>query len=289
MKNANNLSVSVAIPTKERHADLADCLASIAKQTRLPDEVIVIEGGKSIMDDKDIPKMLPNTTLIHFPDSSGLTASRNKALTLVSKDIVIFLDDDLVLDEHFVEKITEPFGVESLAPIGGIVGNMSNYSPEKDDIIPSLIRRVFLMPMKGDGKFRLSGAPTFVYGQKQIKEVEFIAGGITAYRREIFGEYRFDENLKGPSLGEDDDFSFRISRKYRNYYTPFALALHKQSSANRTTGILRVIKRCGTYMYLAVKNRSCIYWPFTLFMVLGILLESFYFLLKKVFKGIWKR
>ncbi len=289
MKNASNLSVSIAIPTKDRHADLADCLASIGRQTRLPDEVIVIEGGKSIIDDKDIPKMLPNTALIHFPDSSGLTASRNKALTLISKDIVIFLDDDLVLDEHFVEKITEPFCTEGFAPIGGVVGNMSNYSPEKDDIIPSLIRSVFLMPMKGDGRFRLSGAPTFVYGQDRIKEVEFIAGGITAYRRAVFSEYKFDENLKGPSLGEDDDFSFRISRKYRNYYTPFALALHKQSSANRTTGIQRVLKRCGTYLYLAVKNRSFIYWPFTLLMVFGIFLESFYFLLKKVFKAIWKR
>jgi GT2 family glycosyltransferase len=289
MKNANSLSVSIAIPTKDRHADLADCLASISRQTRLPDEVVVIEGGKSIIGSNNIPQGLMNTVLVHFPESSGLTASRNKALALVSKDIVIFLDDDLVLDEHFVEKITEPFGVEAFAPIGGVVGNMSNYSPEKDDVIPALIRRIFLLPMKGDGKFRLSGAPTFVYGQKQIKEVEFIAGGITAYRREIFDEYKFDENLKGPSLGEDDDLSFRISRKYRNYYTPFALALHKQSSANRTTGIQRVLKRCGTYLYLAAKNRNPVYWPFTLIMVFGILLESFYFLLKKVFKAIWIR
>jgi len=278
-------TVSVIIPTKERPEDLMACLASIYRQTYMPSQVIVVEGGMSGTSKKLVRTTYPNAQFVEFPESTGLTSSRNRALSIISGEISIFLDDDVVLDEDFVEKITEVFSMEDFNSIGGVVGNMFGYKGGNDSFLHYLIKRLFLMPIRGDGRFRLSGAPTFIYGAKDIKQVEFIAGGISGYRTKIFDEFRFDENLKGSSLGEDKDFSYRISRKYRNYYTPFAMADHKQSPVNRTGGLARLIERSSTSLYLTRKNSPIILWPFGAIMIIGYFVEAAYFFIKKVFVG----
>ncbi len=56
-----------------------------------------------------------------------------------------------------------------------------------------------------------------------------------ALRREILGEFRFDEALKKHSYMEDDLFSYSIYKKYPKglYITPFAKCIHKASPAGR--------------------------------------------------------
>ena len=62
-------------------------------------------------------------------------------------------------------------------------------------------------------------------------EVEFLCGGQTAYRRQVCEEFGFDEDFfSGYSALEDVDFSYRVSRKYRNHYCPRARCFHNNMS-----------------------------------------------------------
>jgi hypothetical protein len=79
------------------------------------------------------------------------------------------------------------------------------------------------------GKFRLSGfstSPTPSKPGATVLETEGAPGGYTAYYKEVLNEFRFDENLKGYAWGNDADISYRISRKYKNIFTPKAKMIH---------------------------------------------------------------
>ena len=73
-------------------------------------------------------------------------------------------------------------------------------------------------------------------------------------RREVAAEVRFDEQLSNYSLGEDDDFSYRLSRRGRIRYEPAAVVHHHKLGARkmdqRKLDRLRVVNRA----YLFRKN-----------------------------------
>ena len=56
-----------------------------------------------------------------------------------------------------------------------------------------------------------------------------------AYKREVFKEQKFDENLLGYTVVEDIDFTFRLFKKYPKslYITPFAKIKHRVSQIER--------------------------------------------------------
>ena len=211
-------SVSIIIPTMNRPLELAVCLDSISKQSLRPKQTIVIEAGKEDLSENMLREKYPEVLFLRFPESS-LTSARNRAIKDAEGDIVIFLDDDIILEPGFVYAMTEVFKIKGLSSIGGVCGNITNQISGSEKWMHRLILKAFFMGESGSGKFKISGAPTFVYGSNRVKEVEFIPGGITAYRRSLFDEFLFDEKLKGYCYGEDADFSYRISRKYKNYYT----------------------------------------------------------------------
>lgn len=276
--------ISIVIPTKDRIDDLKECLNTIGVQSIPADEVIVVDGGKGNKTDLIIKKYYPSVIFCKYPKSTGLTDSKNFGVKRSNGDIIIFLDDDIVLEKNFIKNIVELFNRKVWEGIGGIAGNLTNQSFSPPKGVGYLIKKIFLLPMQGSGSFRLSGAPTFVYGSTEDKQVEFLPGGVTAWRREIFNEYSFDENLKQGSYGEDADFSYRVSRKYKNYYTPYANAFHKTSKTNRIKGVRLIMMRSKAFWYLARKNRNIIYYPFTSIMILGLWVEAANALMNRILK-----
>jgi len=66
-----------------------------------------------------------------------------------------------------------------------------------------------------------------------IVEVDFLPGGICSYRRRVFDEFLFTERYRALGFGEDKDFSYRVSRKYRLLVTPHAKLHHLNSPEMR--------------------------------------------------------
>lgn len=79
-------------------------------------------------------------------------------------------------------------------------------------------------------------------------------GCFMSARRLIAAEVRFDENLAGYALGEDEDFAYRLSRRGRIRYIPDVAVVHEKfgfaASDARTFG--RVVLR--NHVYLLRKN-----------------------------------
>lgn len=122
---ASNLSISVVIVTRNRAESLSDTLISLTKQSRQPDEVIVVDNGS-----KDHTK----ETILSFSDSlnakyvyeptRGIQHARNAGLQSAAGDIIAFIDDDCVADENWLRYIEIPFIRD---PNIGVVGGEVSY------------------------------------------------------------------------------------------------------------------------------------------------------------------
>jgi glycosyltransferase involved in cell wall biosynthesis len=99
------MDISVLITTHNRHAELRRAIASVAAQTRLPRELVIVDDGSTppvALDDLQLPAALP-LRLIRNPAPSGPARARNIGIAAAQGAWIAFLDDD---DEFRPGKIT---------------------------------------------------------------------------------------------------------------------------------------------------------------------------------------
>lgn len=111
---------SIVIPTFGRIEFLKDCLQSVADQNLKPKEVFIIDNNRSTQDQKLVKNVVDVFSVgeISFsyqlgPVNSGAVA-RNFGASLVSSDIVAFLDDDVILELDYYEKLMNIFNNDDL-------------------------------------------------------------------------------------------------------------------------------------------------------------------------------
>lgn len=274
---SNELKISIIIATKNRLHDTLKCLESLASQTLLPDEVLIIDASDvTELGEKIINFHLNNLIYIHT--KAGMTYQWNVGVKNSSGDLIFILDDDTILSKNFVEEIYNVFKNDNQGLIGGVCGNLIHIREINNQdaslssrILFSLHRQInriwsklFLLPRQGNGMFQISGFPTYPFGSNSIRYVECLPGGLTAYRREVFKEFMFDEEIRYMA---DDEFSYRESRKYLNVYMPYAKIIHNVSPKAREMPYMRSKLFILSYIYYfkknmpkSFKNRLAFYW-----------------------------
>jgi GT2 family glycosyltransferase len=260
------MKTSVIICTKNRVEEPIECVRSVVSQSVPPDELIIVYGGTEEVYLR-IKEEFPRDSRFKYIRStchSCLSVDRNLGVRYSSGDIIIFLDDDTVLDKDFIKEIVKTFESDTSKKVGGVMGDIVNLERPETILrklhanLHLIIARVFLLPSFGDGRFRASSAPTFIHGAREIKDIEVLSGCDMAFRRDVFKGFQFDEDF--PDLyTDDDDFSYRVSRKYRNVYTPYAKLSHVKSpiasgSARGTRSYERAKTTVMSNYYLLEKN-----------------------------------
>lgn len=99
----STFALSVCICTRDRPAELAECLRSIARSTVPVAQVIVSDDGIPDGPAVAIAEEL-GADYVRGP-RRGLCANRNRALSLVTGTHVLFLDDDALLAPQFAASI----------------------------------------------------------------------------------------------------------------------------------------------------------------------------------------
>jgi GT2 family glycosyltransferase len=94
--STDNHRISVIIPTSGR-ATLAHCRAALTRQTRAPDEVIVVVDHQR----------------------HGAAWARNEGLRQATGDLIAFTDDDCVPPPNWLEQLTEAIDRHDAAGVGG--------------------------------------------------------------------------------------------------------------------------------------------------------------------------
>jgi GT2 family glycosyltransferase/glycosyltransferase involved in cell wall biosynthesis len=98
--------VSVVIPTFNRREKLLRCLSALERQSVLPQEfeVIVIDDGSTEGTAEAVrARAFPFSLKLIRQVNQGPAAARNAGVAMAEGEIVLFMGDDIVADEHLLE------------------------------------------------------------------------------------------------------------------------------------------------------------------------------------------
>jgi GT2 family glycosyltransferase len=231
-------------------------------QRRPPDELVIVDAGSQ----PDLGSRLSQQTegqmpLVHVRSKPGLTHQRNVGIASSQGDAVLFLDDDVELDERYVDEVAgllESDASQSLDAVRGTVVECSGGQPHRPAATRSwrhtfgqTLERVFLLAGDGDGRLKRSGFPTRL-SQGKPSYVQVLSGCSMCFRRKVFDTVRFDEKLTGYGWMEDVDMSRQLQEKgFRIYYWPAARLIHHNSGSARTppAALGRMMAHNHYYLY----------------------------------------
>ena len=107
-RRSGPLQISLVVTTFERPQALNLVLLSVARQRRLPDEVIVADDGSGEETARLVASWSRRLAVpVHhvWQENTGFRAgrSRNRGIAAARGEYILLIDGDMVLDEHFVE------------------------------------------------------------------------------------------------------------------------------------------------------------------------------------------
>lgn len=104
------LTLSIVIPVYNEENHLKACLDSIANQTVMPDEVIVVDNN-SRDHSVEVAKSYPFVRVIHESEQ-GIVHTRNTGFDAVASDIIGRIDGDTVLPRDWVRRVKHFYSVD---------------------------------------------------------------------------------------------------------------------------------------------------------------------------------
>jgi len=253
------VSSSVIICTRNRTADLVHALNSLAQQTELPTELIIVDSSTTPVQGEESfasvfsPNYFPATQLKYLHTGPGLPYQRNIGIAHATCAVVHFLDDDVELDANYLQSMNSVFN--NNPHFAGGMGTVCNIPDSYRYKAYCMLSRVFLLQRNfASGNFTLSGLPTHAYGNNKFASVEALGGCCMAYRRTVFQKHLFDEKLGGYAFMEDCDFSRRVSFDAPLFFNPDAKMLHFASPLARDGVVKNRAMYAYNYTYLFFKN-----------------------------------
>ncbi len=190
----------------------------------------------------------PDTDIRYVASETGAALQRNVGIDLAHGDVVIFIDDDCTVEPGLFKVLTRAYGDPSVV---GVTGRIDGPSCERLGSNPHSRLRWLLLGGGRQGSMTSFGFRRPIIDVEQARDVQYMPGPLMSARRDLAAEVRFDERLAAYSLGEDDDFSYRLSRRGRIRYDPSAVVNHHELGwrhmDRREMDRLQVINR--TYLF----------------------------------------
>lgn len=213
------IPVSAIIATKDRPIFLKRTLESIAGQSVLPAEVIVVDGSDTKQSQLIYEALGVQPFSLVFVKAMHLGAAtqRLQGIELAIHDFIWFVDDDIVLDPNCTERLWGAF--ESFPATGAVNAMIINQRYTKPGKLTRLMYRLM------DGRPCLSYAGRLIgpawnllpEDDPELAEYvpcEWLNTTCTMYRKSAFPVPVFDHFFTGYSMMEDVAVSAVISRNH---------------------------------------------------------------------------
>jgi GT2 family glycosyltransferase len=214
--------ISLVICTRDRPDDLARCLASLAEQTRPPDQVLVVDNASSDHRTRAVAEAA-GVDYVYEP-RPGLDIARNAGARAATGDLVLYTDDDVVLHPRWVERIAAAFDAADIMVVTGLVlpAELDTRSQQVFEKHWSLGRGFRRLDFDREffARHRAQCCPTWEIG----------AGANMAVRKAAFAAVGlFDERLDVGAAGcaGDSEYWYRVlAAGWRCRYEPSAVVFH---------------------------------------------------------------
>ena len=246
--------ITVIIPTKNRPDDLLIVFRDLLTQTAPPSQIIIVDQSESdegrLLLEREFTESPENirasVKLDYVGDSRivGGATARNRAMEIALGSVWLFLDDDVELEDDFIEQLLRVYSARPDA--GGVSGIITNYLP------PGFAFRLWTSIFV-HGPFHDERQPIY-WRANELRRAEPMrvckfTGAVMSFRAPIVRNFRFDPNLSGVSLAEDIDFCMRLPETVL-LIAPRARLVHKRSRIGRAQDHwLRSEVQAACYLY----------------------------------------
>jgi GT2 family glycosyltransferase len=206
--------IAVIIPTIGRVEVVSRLVDSLLKQDNPSFEIILVTQQPD--ETRQLTERWPDepVRVVQSP-RIGTTAARNAGLAATQAFIVVFLDDDVEIDDqHFLSWHAAAYAED--ARIGGVGGKiLEDWQP----------------PLGPEGQIASVSESGHVYASTASdipQDITAPRGGNMSFRRAVIEKVSgFDERFVGNAMREETDFSLRVVKAgYRIRFEPRAVVRH---------------------------------------------------------------
>ena len=198
------------------------------------DEVIVVDGDPARSGQPVVEKIQadhPGAVVRYLPSAPGSALQRNVGIDAARGEVVVFTDDDCTFSPSLFDDLVPVYdGDSSLVGVTGRV--IEDPRPRLGSNTDTRLRWLLVGGGREGGMNRF-GMRCPILRVNEPRDVEYMPGPFMSTHRWLAAETRFDERLTGYGLGEDNDFSYRLSRRGRVRYEP-SLAVNHHEIGFRT-------------------------------------------------------
>jgi len=223
-----NSSITVGIVTYERSELISRCLNSLLNQSRIPDEIIVIDSSKSNKTEKIINDNFSDIIYLRTEKRVPQPNARNIILKKASGEIIAFLDDDTICTENWCLNILN--GYKQGEDIVGTTGP-SILCDENLNVLVKITRTA-----KNQNFFVKTGdirCGSFRWIPPRPVKCQIMLGANMSFKKEKLVEVGGFDEFYGKYPGayrEETDPQIALVKKGFNFmYMPGALVYHIQT------------------------------------------------------------
>lgn len=199
------MNISTIISTYNSERTILLCLDSLARQTRLPDEIIIVDNNSSDNTTEVVREFIKKNQLIRITlikeYIKGRAVARNKGVSIAKGDIIVFTDSDCVVKKNWIENILKTFNEEDNLDI--LSGKIYSYYPKT--LVGKFLSGFWSPDMNKINKHQLNY-------KSELFRNKYIMLGNVAFKKKALTELTgFNESFY-PG-GEDIDIGMRALEK----------------------------------------------------------------------------
>lgn len=187
------MKVSVCITVFNEEKSIVKLLNSLFSQTKVPDEIIVVDGGSTDTTIKKLKKINTNKFKIIISKGAGRSKGRNLGVKKARYEIIAMTDADCVCDKYWLKRITDPF------------------ENKKTDIVAGFYK------MKGKSKFQKSLAPFLGVTSDKISKDFLPSTRSIAFKKSLWKKVGGFYSKNNENTGEDTIFNYEAIKNKANF------------------------------------------------------------------------
>ena len=224
--------VSYVLITRNRRALVIEALASVQRQSWRPREIILVDNASTDGTAEAVAAALPEVQVVRSSENLGVAGGRNLGIGHARGEILVFLDDDAVLE-----------AADATAVVCGYFAERPGLAALALRIEDYETRRVMLREFPARD---LTGIDT------EFETSYFVGAGYALRSEALAAVGRYDASyMFGP---EEVDLGFRIIEAgMAILYTPRVVVRHRRSALERPSGRWYRYNLRGRFI-LALKN-----------------------------------
>lgn len=286
------MMITAVIPTRNRPLSLARTIDSLLRQTRPPDEIIVVDASDATEPITEIKGRYRSHKVVWLETPAAVCLQRNVGINAASGDWILLADDDIEFSTNYVEKL-ENYGKKNLAA-GALAGRLlerendswTDQYPVKNFrqlcwrfvfqhhiwgdlncLKPPFLAKPFFVLIKHfyesrGNSFSLAGWPLITNWQGDVSRSCFYSLGANLIKKEWLLQSPYDEVLGPQGIGDNYGVALGFPGHAPIHILACTTAYHHRAQEHRLPADRTYYCRILALHYMIKRNRHR-FTPFT--------------------------